>query len=763
MFYTTVFTCLQQQTHNASVRPNTAVLSRFTQRKPIMVLDEEKDPQETPDNEENNAPESGKEEMSATMQFLQQMEEEKKEDTTTQKDSEKPEAQQEEAAPTPTETPEPVAETTEEKPADPAQESEGDYDSSQSEEDEEDELEDLQEEDFSNWTLEQLTEKSEELVAHVKAGGKINFKRVDRTLRDLKDQVDELNSAAKDEALTKFTADGSDPANFKYTAPPLVEKFFDNYRLLRKSRREYFENLEAQKAQNLLEKKKIVEKIKDLTDSIQDPEADNRKDFAKMKELQEQWKKIGSVPQPEADDLYKTYRAVVDMFYNQKSLERELLDLDREKNQKLKEELCQKAEALLEAKNIHEAVKELNLLHKEYKEIGPVPREVQEDLWQRFKAASDKIYDKKREEVEAFKKQLEGNMKAKQELCIEVEQFVEFDSDRIKEWNKKTRDIKALQKKWEDIGPAPREVAKSINKQFWSNFKQFFANKSKFFEKLEAEREENLKKKIAFCERAEELKDSFEWDEVANELKKLQREWKDVGPVPKSKRESVYQRFKAACDHFFERKRNRRAEQEKEFAYNLEKKQKLCAEIEGMVEAGNKDLEHFEEICVKFEKAGFVPRNSMNSIQERFMKANDAFFAQLDMADEEREQFKLQMQFRALGDSPKAIAKFRKQEGGIIRKIDRIRKDVQLWERNLEFFAKSKTADKLRKEFEDKIGSAEQEIEELEQKLKLIKKIKNGEVDLKKKKQDQTPEAEEKATEETQQDPAGQSEDKSAE
>lgn len=697
-----------------------------------MVLDEEKDPKEV-QNEETNAPET-QEELSPTMQFLQDMEEEKKETTppaAEEKEEETPKAEEEQ--------------TTE------SEEDNDSYPTESQDEEEEDEMEDLQEEDFSNWDVEQLTAKSEELVERVKAGGKINFKRIDRTLQDLKDQVHDLNNAEKEAALTKFTADGGDPANFKYTAPPLVEKFFENFRLLRKHRREYFENLEQQKAQNLLEKRKIVEKIKDLTDSIQDPEADNRKDFGKMKELQEQWKKIGAVPQADADDLYKTYRAVVDMFYNQKSLERELLELDRQKNQELKEALCQKAEELLEAKNIHEAVKELNQLHKEYKEIGPVPREVQEDLWQRFKAASDKVYDKKHQEVEAFKQQLEQNMKEKQQLCIEVEEFVNFNSDRIKEWNAKTRDLLALQKKWEDIGPAPREVAKSINKQFWTNFKAFFANKSKFFEQLEAERSENLKAKEALCEQAEALKESFEWNETADKLKKLQNDWKKVGPVPKAQREPIYQRFKAACDHFFERKRNRRAEQEKEFVYNLEKKEALCKQIEEMAAAGNKDLNAFEEICVKFEKAGFVPRKSMDSIQERFMKATDTFFAQLDMNEEEREQFKLQMQFRALGDSPKALAKFKKQEGGIIRKIEHIRKDIQLWETNLEFFASSKTADKLRVEFEEKIGSAQQEINELEQKLKLIQKIKKGEVVLKPKSEPakaEVPQQEEEAAEE---------------
>ncbi len=679
----------------------------------MMVRDDEKDAQQEQPLDTDTTPE-----VSATMQFLQAQEEEKNDSA--------PEVSSQAIPETTEQTDEP--EEREDLTAAPT-----DATQTEEEEEEEESLEDLQEEDFSNWTIEQLTQKSHELVELVKAGGKINFKRVARTLNDLKDIVHEINNKQKEQELADFLAadpEKNTPETFKYTAPPLVDQFFENFKFLRKRQREYYQNLEQQKEQNLLEKKNIVEKIKALTDSIQDPDADNRKDFDKIKDLQEQWKKIGPVPQTDADDLYKTYRAVVDMFYNQKSLEREMLELDRQKNQQSKEEVCQKAEALLQETNTQEAVKAINLLHQEYKNIGPVPKEAQEELWQRFKNASDQIYERKRQEVEAFKQELEANMKAKQELCIEVEAFLEFESDRIKEWNKKTRELQAIQKKWEDIGPAPREVAKSINKQFWNNFKAFFAKKSSFFEQLEAEREENLKKKIALCERVEAIKDGFEWDEITEELKKLQEEWKAIGPVAKTHRDSVYERFKAACDHFFERKRNRKAEQEKEFAYNLEKKRELCQQIETMTAEGQKDLEAFEQICIKFEKAGFVPRKHMERIQEQFVKATDAFFAQLDMGDDEREQFKLQMQFRALGDSPQTVAKFKKQEGGIIRKIEHIRRDIQLWETNLEFFARSKTADKLRQEFEEKIGGAHQEIKELERKLKLIKKIKNGEITL---------------------------------
>ncbi|WP_250630220.1 DUF349 domain-containing protein [Rhodoflexus caldus] len=583
------------------------------------------------------------------------------------------------------------------------------HDEHASEEDEHD-LDIMGEQDFSQYTKEQFVEASAKLF------DENNFKKVDELLRLMKVEVDRINKEEREEALQKFLAEGGEQDAFEFKSDALIDKFYANYKALKDRKAKYYNELEKRRQKNYDDKNAILQQIKALVEG-----GDTGKgSLDKLKELQQKWKEVGPVPPQQADALYSTYDALLDRFYSQKSIEIELIELDRRKNLAAKQEICERAEALAAGDNINAAISALNKLKEEYKSVGPVPKDQQEAIWQRFKAAADAIYERKRKASEEMRRILEENMKAKQALCVKIEPFAEFNSDRITEWNAKTKEIMALQAEWEKIGPAPKEVAKDINKQFWSNFKQFFAAKGRFFDQLEKTRQENLSQKIELCLQAEALKDSNEWDAVTATLKKLQDQWKKIGSVPESQREAIYQRFKAACDYFFERKRNKSQAQEKEFDTNLAKKRAICEQIEALAAAKETDLAKLEELHKSFLAIGFVPRNQVEKIADRLDNAITSFLKNLDMPEEEREKIKFQLQLQSLEGNPDAGRIIAKQEQALRKKIAAMENDISLWKNNLDFFANSKTADKLRRDFQVKIDAAENQLDKLRSQLRAL-------------------------------------------
>jgi hypothetical protein len=567
--------------------------------------------------------------------------------------------------------------------------------------------------DYSHLNKEQLLEKALDLAKET------SFRKVDNSLRQLKLEIDRINKGEKEEALAKFLADGGEADNFEWKQDDTAKKFFAQYKTLKEKKAKYFDDIEKKKANNLTSKHEALKQLKELVESGKT----DKSAFDKLKNIQTKWKEAGQIAPQQSEGLYESYKALLDRFYNQKNMENELLDLDRKRNLVAKLELCDKAEKLAEVLSVNESVAQLNRFHEEYKAIGPIPKEDQEAVWQRFKLASDKVYERKRNTVEEIKKEQTANMKLKQELCLKIEVYPDFKSEKIGEWNTKTQEILAIQDEWEKVGTAPREVAKDLNKQFWTNFKGFFANKTAFFEQIEKARAENLKKKVVLCEQAEAFKESTDWDVVTEELKKLQTAWKEVGPVPEKEKDTIYERFKAACDGFFERKRNRRADQDKEFDLNLAKKEAICAEIEKLVAEKEKDTKKLEEQNAAFLAVGFVPRKNMTAIQDRFAKAVEAFVANLDGTALEKEKMKFGFQMKIYGDSPEASRKSRDREQTLRKRITHIEDDIALWKNNLEFFAKSKTADRLRAEFGAKISEATKELDSLKGELKSLQQV----------------------------------------
>ncbi len=565
-------------------------------------------------------------------------------------------------------------------------------------------------EDFSTYAKDKLLQTIAELSRLDK------LKYAERVAREVKAAFDKKHAEDKAEALEKFVADGGEQADFEYRGDLDAEKVEEYFKLIRERKVRHFQELEKQKDENLKKKQDLLEQLREIVDG-----EENTASINTIKKLQQEWRSIGPVPGAFNKTLWANYNAILDRYYDNRSIYFELKELDRKKNHEAKLELCEKAEALDKEENIKEAVKHLNELHDEFKHIGPIPKEVQEEVWQRFKAASDKIYAKRKEYVDVLKKELKENMDKKLALGDEVASFLDFKSEKISDWNKKTKEILDIQKRWEAIGGIPREHARDVNKKFWSSFKGFFANKNRFFKSLESKREENLKLKEELVAKAEALKDSTEWIKTADELKKLQQEWKDVGPVPEKARNEIYKQFKAACDHFFDQKRAQHKSADKEFEKNLKEKEAICDKLEKIAKGKEVDIDEVYDLQDQYAEIGFVPRNAIKKIQERYDKALSKVLDQTkDLDEEEKLAFKANLEVNKIKSGPNADRKLNRKEHGIRKKIATLEMDVKTWKTNMGFFASSAKADKLKDQFEDKIKAAEEEIELLKEELRII-------------------------------------------
>ncbi|MEI9921398.1 MAG: DUF349 domain-containing protein [Bacteroidota bacterium] len=546
-----------------------------------------------------------------------------------------------------------------------------------------------------------------------------DFKKIDFVLREVRPLYDEMRDKEKDEALKSFVESGGNTDDFEYRQGDLDNSFDATFRLLRDRRNQFNKSQEEQKNENFRKKNEILEQLRAIADT-----EDSDQSFNKFKELQKEWKNVGPVPNAQVKPLWASYSALVDRFYDNRSIYFELKELDRKKNLESKIELCVRAEKLLEVEKLKDAVRELNDLHNEFKHIGPVPKEEKDAVWHRFKAASDAIYAKRDTFLDNINKEQVKNLDEKLKIAEEVAAFANFETDRIKEWNQKTQEILALQKKWEGVGAVTRSKAKEVNKKFWSAFKAFFSRKNVFFRKLDEERDKNLVAKKDIIRQALDLKESKDWDKTANSLKDLQRQWKEIGPVPEKMREKIFQEFKDACDFFFGQRRNQFERIDSEQEDNLQQKDALCKELEDLTATRLGTPEQLQSIVEQFNTIGFVPKKSINDSRNRFKEAVDKFIAQLGgLSEDERERLSLEVQLGNLKNDPQGERKLYQREQTIRKRISKIENDIATLKNNMEFFGRSKNAEAYKAEFAQQIDAATVQLNALKGQLKLLKTV----------------------------------------
>lgn len=598
---------------------------------------------------------------------------------------------------------EPVSE--EETPT-PAEDSANEADEATEEED------DHSPEDLSGLTKSQLLHLLKDKLQHG-----VSLK-LDKLAHEIKAAFDDLVAKDTEAALLKFKSEGGSEDDFQYRYHEEEREFNKLFNDFRHQLNSLRKEAEKQKERNLQLKTELLNKLRDLVDG-----EETTLSMGAIKAIQEEWKSLGPVPAAQSRNLWASFNALMDRFYDNRSIYFELKELDRKKNLESKLELCEKADALKEVKDLKEAIKQLNELHEEFKHIGPVPRDEQENLWQRFKAASDAVYDRRKEFFEGQKEVFKKNLTEKEALIGLLAPFGEFKADRIKDWNTKTKEILDIQKAWEKIGPVPKESGKDINKSFWASFKQFFHHKNLFFKELDEIRATNQKKAEELIAQAEALMENTDWQSTANQLVKLQQEWKKLGPTPEKNRDALYKKFKAACDSFFENRRTSTKQANNEFDANLKLKQDLIAAIHSAAAGESRSEEELSGFVTEFNEIGFVPRKNIKEIQNQFKEAVDRYLEKLDPSGTGREDFLFRLNLNKIQSDPNAIKTLNKKEHGIRKQITDLENSISLWKNNLEFFAASKTADKLRDQFDVKIQKAEEEIDKLKKKLTILKEF----------------------------------------
>jgi len=542
--------------------------------------------------------------------------------------------------------------------------------------------------------------------------------KLDKIAHEIKTAFDELISKEKEEALTKFKADGGTEEEFEYRHHEEEREFLKIFNDFRYQLNSVRKEAERQKEKNLTTKTELLNKLRDLVDG-----EETTLSMSTIKSIQDEWKSIGPVPTSQNRNLWASFNALMDRFYDNRSIYFELKELDRKKNLESKNELCDKAEALKDASDLKDAIRQLNELHEEFKHIGPVPRDEQENLWQRFKAASDAVYDRRKDFYEGQKEVFKQNQTEKETLIAQLVTYADYKADRIKDWNTKTKEILEIQKAWEKIGPVTKEAGKEINKAFWAAFKHFFHNKNMFFKELDEIRATNQKKAEELITQAEALMENKDWQSTANQLVKLQQEWKTLGPTPEKNRDSLYKKFKAACDTFFENRRNSNKQSNNEFDENLKKKQDIIKQIQEGAKGTELSEDTLTTLVSEFNETGFVPRKNIKEIQAQFKDAVDAYLEKLDSSGSGREDFLFRLNLNRIQTDPNAAKTLNRKEHGIRKQITDLENSITLWRNNLEFFAASKTADKLKDQFDIKIKKAEEEIDKLKSKLSILKEF----------------------------------------
>ena len=449
--------------------------------------------------------------------------------------------------------------------------------------------------------------------------------------------------------------------------------------------------------------------------------------WEEFKKIQEEWRAAGNIASPHNGTLWATYNALIDRYFSNRNIYFELKELDRRRNAELKAELCKKVEDLVKSLETRpmtrEILAEANHIFEDYKHLGPAPKEEQEKLWQRFKVALDHLYDAQRGQFAEQKKSMQENYDQKLKIYEAIVPFTTYNSGSIKEWNAKTKEVMAFQDQWVALkGIMPREEGKELSKKFWATLKTFFHNKGEFFRQLESKREQNLELKNQLCADAEAILATGE-DTAANTQKiiELQKKWKAIGQVPEKYKDTIYDRFKKACDSYFDQKRAKNKEVEVEFEENLKRKIDLIERIE--IAAANKDessLDLLSAFKSEWSSIGFVPKKDMQATQKRYIAAVNTYVSAIGkLSSKEKEQAVLESEVELVRDGESSRGLFRK-ENDIKRRVSQLENDISLWQNNIEFFAKSKTSDRLKAEFERKISSAQAQLEELKHQLSII-------------------------------------------
>lgn len=479
----------------------------------------------------------------------------------------------------------------------------------------------------------------------------------------------------------------------------LERGFKSLYNKYKAERAEYNRQQEKEREQNLALKEAVIADLKALLEKQEDVNAT----FPEFREIQNRWRAIGPVPMQNYRNINDTYQINVERFYDMVKINRELRDLDFRKNLEAKEKFCEMAEKLAENENIVEAFRELQKLHEQWKEFGPVAKQYREEIWDRFKAATAVINRKYQAFFEGVKEQQMENLKAKEALCVKVEEIAGREISGSNEWNASAKEIEDIQKEWRTIGFATKKENQKIYDRFRAACDKFYGRKREFYAEYKDSINGNLEKKISLCEAAEALKTSTEWKKATDQFINLQKQWKEIGAVPRKKSEQLWKRFRAACDEFFN-ERDRQAKPENDFHGNLKAKRAVIADINAYeLTGGDADVDALNSFMQRWQEIGFVPFKEKDRITEAYRKAIDTKFP--DASKMRRARY---------AKAPKS------EKERLVQKYTKLEQDITTYENNIGFFSMSKNSEPLIRQMQDRIAQAKSELKSLEEQIRAI-------------------------------------------
>lgn len=571
--------------------------------------------------------------------------------------------------------------------------------------------------DYSTFSREELVSALEGLMNE-------EVQKIRSRAGAIRNRFNDLNREVQRQAYEAFLAGGGNKDDYQEKPDSVAEAFHRLYGEYRNRRQQYIDNLEAQKKKNLEAKQNLIEELRKLVDS---EEEQVRTALDKFNDIQERWKGIGEVPRDQMNDLWQNYHFQIEQFFNKLKINRELRALDQKRNLEQKIQLCEQAEELIMEPSTVKAFKALQDLRAHWKEIGPVPAEQNEEIWQRFQAAATQIDERRKEFYEQRKEEMDNNLMAKQALVDKAVELSEKRPESVKEWNDLTAALDELLKVWKTIGPVPREV----NEDIWTKFKgiidKHYEEKKEYFGTIRDEQNSNYQKKVELCLKAEAIAKREDWKKATEELLQLQQEWKQIGATSRKVSEKVWQRFRSACDEFFAKKGEFFKERRSSEHENLAAKEAIIAELKAHQFGDNRDenLAAIKDFQRRWAEVGFVPMAEKERLQKEFRGEIDRIFEQLKISAREAEETAFRERIRNAGGDARKFVNSERQE--LQEKIEKLRSDLNLWENNLGFLASSKQADLLKQEFEKKMQGARQQIALLQAKLRILNEAEKAE------------------------------------
>lgn len=567
-------------------------------------------------------------------------------------------------------------------------------------------------------TKEEILTKLKEVVADVENVAKPE-------IDSLKQSFYKLHNAEQEAAKKLFIENGGAAENFVPQTDSVEEEFKNIMSVIKEKRSALTAELEKQKEMNLQIKLSIIEELKELVESPDDA----NKSYTEFKKLQQQWNEVKLVPQAKVNELWKNYQLYVEKFYDLLKLNNEFREYDFKKNLEIKTHLCEAAEKLADEADVVSAFHQLQKLHQEFRDTGPVAKELRDEIWARFKVASTAVNRRHQQHFEALKEVEQHNLDQKTVICEIIEAIDYKELTNFASWESKTQEVIALQNKWKTIGFAPQKMNVKIFERFRKACDEFFRKKGEFFKTLKEGMNENLEKKRALCEKAEALKDSTDWKTTADELTKLQKEWKTIGPVTKKYSDAVWKRFISACDYFFEQKNKATSSQRSVEQENLEKKKAIIEKLNAIDDQMDTEetIQLVRNLMKEWNGIGHVPFKEKDRIYKQYHSQVDKLFERFNISASNKKLSNFKSTISSIQEgSPQALYREREK---LVRAFDNMKNDLQTYENNLGFLTtSSKKGNSLLTEINRKVEKLKADIELVKEKIKMVdENIKNQE------------------------------------